>query len=60
MLTRRTALALGVAVPGLAGLAACGPNASGGGGGEGGSASLRVAWWGNPTRDQNTQDVAAA
>ena len=66
MFTRRTALALGLAVPGLAGLAACGPNASGGGGGEGGggggdgSASLRVAWWGNPTRDQNTQDVAAA
>lgn len=63
MFTRRTALALGLAVPGLAGLAACGPNASsggGGGGGEDGSASLRVAWWGNPTRDQNTQDVAAA
>lgn len=65
MFTRRTALALGLAVPGLAGLAACGPNASGGGGGGGGggedgSATLRVAWWGNPTRDQNTQDVAAA
>ena len=63
MLTRRTALALGLAVPGLAGLAACGPNATGGGGGGGGedgSATLRVAWWGNPTRDQNTQDVADA
>ena len=65
MIDRRSALALGLAVPGLAGLAACGPNASGGtgGGGGGGSAdsgSLRLAWWGNPTRDQNTQDVADA
>ncbi|GAA4518937.1 extracellular solute-binding protein [Brachybacterium paraconglomeratum] len=65
MFTRRKALALGLAVPGLAGLAACGPNASSGGGGGGGgaedgSASLRVAWWGNPTRDENTQNVADA
>lgn len=66
MFTRRKALALGLAVPGLAGLAACGPNATGGGGGGGGggdedgSTTLRVAWWGNPTRDQNTQDVATA
>ncbi|HEX7350421.1 ABC transporter substrate-binding protein [Brachybacterium sp.] len=63
MLTRRSALSLGIAVPGLAALAACGPNASGGtggGGGEDGSASLRVAWWGNPTRDENTQNVADA
>ena len=62
MLTRRTALALGLTVPGLAGLAACGPNASGGGGGGSadGSASLRLAWWGNPTRDESTKEVVEA
>ncbi|AXK46352.1 ABC transporter substrate-binding protein [Brachybacterium saurashtrense] len=65
MYTRRSALALGLAVPGLAGLAACGPNASGGSssGGEEGSAdsgSLRLAWWGNPTRNENTENVVAA
>ena len=65
MIDRRTALALGLAVPGLAGLAACGPNATGGGGGgEGGgsadSGSLRLAWWGNPTRDENTTKVVEA
>ncbi len=62
MFTRRSALALGLAVPGLAGLAACGPNASGGsgGGGEDGSASLRLTWWGNPTRDENTEKVIEA
>ncbi|WP_114856181.1 ABC transporter substrate-binding protein [Brachybacterium sp. YJGR34] len=61
MFTRRSALALGIAVPGLAGLAACGPNSSGGsGGGDDGSASLRLAWWGNPTRDENTQKVIEA
>ena len=64
MYTRRSALALGLAVPGLAGLAACGPNASGGSsGGEEGSAdsgSLRLAWWGNPTRNENTEKAVAA
>ena len=65
MIDRRSALALGLAVPGLAGLAACGPNASGGtgGGGGGGSAdsgSLRLAWWGNPTRNENTENAVAA
>lgn len=63
MFTRRSALALGLTVPGLAGLAACGPNSaggSGGGGGETGSASLRLAWWGNPTRDENTRMVVEA
>ncbi|MGP9707224.1 ABC transporter substrate-binding protein [Brachybacterium sp. AOP24-D1-21] len=64
MLTRRSALSLGIAVPGLTALAACGPNASGGSGGgsggEDGSASLRLAWWGNPTRDENTQKVVDA
>src|SRR5690606_2724991 len=62
--TRRSALSLGIAVPGLTALAACGPNASGGSGGgsggEDGSASLRLAWWGNPTRDENTQKVVDA
>ena len=63
MLTRRSALSLGIAVPGLTALAACGPNAaggSGGSGGEDGSASLRLAWWGTPTRDENTQNVVDA
>jgi len=64
MINRRSALALGLAVPGLAGLAACGPNSTGGGGGEGGgsadSGSLRLAWWGNPTRNENTENVVAA
>ena len=67
MFTRRSALALGAAVPGLAALAACGPNATGGGGGggggeggEGGSASIRLAWWGNPTRNENTENVVEA
>ena len=64
MFTRRSALALGLAVPGLAGLAACGPNATGGGdgggGSEDGSASLRLAWWGNPTRNENTENVVEA
>ena len=62
MFTRRKALALGLAVPGLAGLAACGPNTTGGGGGSGedGSASLRLAWWGNPARNENTNNVVEA
>ncbi|MFC7374910.1 MULTISPECIES: ABC transporter substrate-binding protein [unclassified Brachybacterium] len=62
MYTRRSALALGLAAPGLAGLAACGPNASGGpgSGGSDGDASLRLAWWGNPTRDENTANVIEA
>ncbi|MEE1617671.1 ABC transporter substrate-binding protein [Brachybacterium sp. J153] len=66
MFTRRSALALGITVPGLVGLAACGPNASGGSGGggsDGGSAdagSLRLAWWGNPTRNENTENVVEA
>ncbi|MFC7457536.1 ABC transporter substrate-binding protein [Brachybacterium sp. GCM10030267] len=62
MYTRRSALALGLAAPGLAGLAACGPNASGGSGsgGSDGDASLRLAWWGNPTRDENTANVVEA
>ncbi|APX33276.1 sugar ABC transporter substrate-binding protein [Brachybacterium sp. P6-10-X1] len=55
MPTRRTALALPVALAALAPLAACGPNASGGGGGGSGSSSLRFAWWGNAARDELTR-----
>ena len=41
------------------GLAACAPGSSGGGsqggGGGGGATDLALAWWGNPTRNKNTQ-----
>ena len=41
------------------GLAACAPGSSGGsgsqGGGGGGGTNLALAWWGNPTRNKNTQ-----
>jgi multiple sugar transport system substrate-binding protein len=42
------------------GLAACAPGSGGGsggqgGGGEGGNVELALAWWGNPTRNKNTQ-----
>ncbi len=41
------------------GLAACAPGSSGGGsqggGDEGGATDLALAWWGNPTRNKNTQ-----
>jgi multiple sugar transport system substrate-binding protein len=41
------------------GLGACAPGSSGGGsqggGGEGGATNLALAWWGNPTRNKNTQ-----
>jgi multiple sugar transport system substrate-binding protein len=41
------------------GLTACAPGSSGGGsqggGGEGGATNLALAWWGNPTRNKNTQ-----
>ena len=67
MINRRHALALGLAVPGAAALASCGPNASGGSGGDGGggdegsgSSAIRLAWWGNPTRDEMTQQVVDA
>ena len=54
MPTRRTALALPLALVSLAPLAACGPNAAGSGGGGSDSSSLRFAWWGNATRDELT------
>ena len=41
------------------GLTACAPGSGGGGaqsgGGGGGTADLKFAWWGNPTRNKNTQ-----
>ena len=48
------------------GLAACAPGAGGGGGGnqggggEGGATTLALAWWGNPTRNKNTQAMIDA
>ncbi len=47
------------------GLAACAPGAGGGGdqggGGEdAGAATLALAWWGNPTRNKNTEAMIAA
>jgi multiple sugar transport system substrate-binding protein len=46
------------------GLAACAPGSQGDsgsqGGGEGGAAELALAWWGNPVRNKNTEDMIAA
>src|SRR5512133_3682797 len=45
------------------GLAACAPGSSGGGsqgGGQGGGTNLALAWWGNPTRNKNTQAMIDA
>jgi multiple sugar transport system substrate-binding protein len=46
------------------GLSACAPGSSGGGsqggGGEGGGTNLALAWWGNPTRNKNTQAMIDA
>jgi multiple sugar transport system substrate-binding protein len=47
------------------GLSACAPGSSGGsgsqgGGGEGGKTNLALAWWGNPTRNKNTQAMLDA
>lgn len=45
------------------GLAACAPGSSGGGsqgGGQGGATNLALAWWGNPTRNKNTQAMIDA
>jgi multiple sugar transport system substrate-binding protein len=47
------------------GLAGCAPGSQGGsgsqgGGGEGGAAELALAWWGNPTRNKNTEAMIAA
>src|SRR5829696_8337921 len=46
------------------GLGACAPGSSGGGsqggGGGQGTADVALAWWGNPTRDKNTEAEIAA
>jgi multiple sugar transport system substrate-binding protein len=44
------------------GLGACAPGSSGGGsqGGGGGKTNLALAWWGNPTRNKNTQAMIDA
>ena len=46
------------------GLVGCAPGSQGDsgsqGGGEGGAAELALAWWGNPTRNKNTEDMIAA
>jgi multiple sugar transport system substrate-binding protein len=65
MLTRRGALALGLSSSAAVALAACGPNApasSGGGDSEGGSGGgkIRLAWWGNPTRNDMTDKAKKA
>jgi multiple sugar transport system substrate-binding protein len=46
------------------GLAGCAPGSQGGsgsqgGGGEGGATELALAWWGNPTRNKNTEAMIA-
>ena len=45
------------------GLSACAPGAGGGGGGgggEAGAATMALAWWSNPTRTKNTQELIDA
>src|SRR5918992_6225658 len=43
------------------GLAACAPGRTGGGaGGEAGATTLALTWWGNPTRNKNTQAMIDA
>ena len=46
------------------GLGACAPGSQGGGsqggGGQGGTTDLALAWWGNPTRNKNTQAMIDA
>ncbi|WP_152352582.1 extracellular solute-binding protein [Brachybacterium subflavum] len=60
MPSRRTVLAVPLALAGLGGLAACGPNAPGGSSGGSGasdSGTLRFAWWGNAVRDKATREA---
>jgi multiple sugar transport system substrate-binding protein len=56
--------ASGLAAAATAGLAGCAPGSGGGGsqggqggGGEGGTVNLALTWWGNPTRNKNTQTM---
>jgi multiple sugar transport system substrate-binding protein len=50
-----TTMGLGACAPGSSG----GSGSQGGGGGEGGKTSLALAWWGNPTRNKNTDAMIA-
>jgi len=54
----------GLAAAATMGLSACAPGSSGGGsqggGGQGGAKNLALAWWGNPTRNKNTQAMIDA
>src|SRR5215203_1725489 len=52
----------GLAAAATGGLTACAPGAGGGGGGggEAGATTLALAWWGNPTRNTNTQAMIDA
>jgi len=59
MLTRRGLLGTALLGAAAVGLSACGTN-SGGGTTADGKTALRLGWWGNPTRNQNTTDVIAA
>lgn len=59
MLTRRGLLGAAALGAAAVGLTACGAG-NGGGTTADGKAALRLGWWGNPTRNQNTTDVIAA
>lgn len=59
MLTRRGLLGSAALGAAALGLSACGAN-SGGNASPDGKVTLRLGWWGNPTRNQNTTDVIAA
>ena len=50
-----TTMGLGACAPGTGG-----GGSEGGGGGEGGPVNLALAWWGNPTRNKNTDAMIAA
>ena len=55
--SRRSVLVAGGATAATAALSACGPNASGGGSSDDGTATLRMTWWGSDKRAAITQDV---
>ncbi|MGP5714786.1 ABC transporter substrate-binding protein [Brachybacterium tyrofermentans] len=55
MLSRRHALTLGAATSALGVLSACGPNARDAGADD--SSKVRLAWWGNASRDKQTREV---
>jgi multiple sugar transport system substrate-binding protein len=60
MLTRRSLIGIGATALAVTGLAACGPNAQNSEDDGSGSSTLHFAWWGNPTRDENTTKVVEA